>query len=353
MKEPDYYAVLGVEAGADARALRAAYRKAAREHHPDRGGSAETFHQVQTAWEVLGSESSRRRYDQRRGAGSAATPDSSQPEASESAGEGAGFTYTRSAAANSAPRNGQGRGSSRRRTTRSAAADEPPVYVPPLSSREPLSLPLTSQKIHGSFASRGLFGSQRAARQHQQTIAILEKHVLSALPAARLFNSVSLTPPVPDRKGRMRLPRHPETTEHVLVCGPVVLLLASWEVPSPTVSFDGSALRAAGRRVTLPDLQAQARRLRQALADTVSADAVLADLRFSTQVMLLGPDADLFLPVVEPVGPGGRQSDPPLAAGRAIGHIVNALGSSDKANVVNRHLMAALRTLLTAREENA
>lgn len=40
--------VLGVEGGLDE--ARAAYRKLRRQHHPDHGGDAETFHRIQTAW---------------------------------------------------------------------------------------------------------------------------------------------------------------------------------------------------------------------------------------------------------------------------------------------------------------
>ena len=37
----DYYQTLGVDRSADAAALKAAFRKAAMEHHPDRNGGCE------------------------------------------------------------------------------------------------------------------------------------------------------------------------------------------------------------------------------------------------------------------------------------------------------------------------
>ena len=46
-------AVLGVERGADAEAIRAAYRRAAKLAHPDRGGSSEAFRRVRTAADTL------------------------------------------------------------------------------------------------------------------------------------------------------------------------------------------------------------------------------------------------------------------------------------------------------------
>lgn len=57
------YEVLGVPASADDDALRRAYRRAAREAHPDLGGDARRFRQVQAAWERVGTPDARRAYD--------------------------------------------------------------------------------------------------------------------------------------------------------------------------------------------------------------------------------------------------------------------------------------------------
>ena len=59
----DLYEVLGVDRSASADDLRAAYRQRARETHPDAGGAPGEFQAVQAAWEVLGDEERRRRYD--------------------------------------------------------------------------------------------------------------------------------------------------------------------------------------------------------------------------------------------------------------------------------------------------
>ncbi|GGO62460.1 hypothetical protein GCM10010910_12610 [Microbacterium nanhaiense] len=61
------YEVLGVPAGAADEEIRRAYRVRARRTHPDVGGDAAEFIQVQRAWEILGTASSRAAYD--RGAG--------------------------------------------------------------------------------------------------------------------------------------------------------------------------------------------------------------------------------------------------------------------------------------------
>ncbi|MBZ2199465.1 DnaJ domain-containing protein [Occultella gossypii] len=57
------YEVLGVDAGASTEELRRAYRRRLRESHPDVGGDPELFHEVQTAWEQVGTPAHRARYD--------------------------------------------------------------------------------------------------------------------------------------------------------------------------------------------------------------------------------------------------------------------------------------------------
>ncbi|WIB27599.1 DnaJ domain-containing protein [Curtobacterium sp. MCSS17_015] len=57
------YEVLGVPATADDDTLRRAYRRAARESHPDLGGDAQRFRRVQVAWERIGTPAARRAYD--------------------------------------------------------------------------------------------------------------------------------------------------------------------------------------------------------------------------------------------------------------------------------------------------
>ncbi len=74
------YEVLGVGATATPDELRRAYRRLARETHPDLGGTPERFRQVQLAWERIGTPEDRARYDSGAphrgadGAGSGAAP---------------------------------------------------------------------------------------------------------------------------------------------------------------------------------------------------------------------------------------------------------------------------------------
>src|SRR3990170_4647076 len=67
MEFKDYYTVLGVARGADQKAIRAAYRKLARQHHPDinkTAGAEDRFKEINEAYQVLGDQEKRARYDQ-------------------------------------------------------------------------------------------------------------------------------------------------------------------------------------------------------------------------------------------------------------------------------------------------
>lgn len=61
------YEVLRVEAEIDDEGLRRAYRVRLRETHPDTGGDAALFVQVQRAWELVGTPEARAAYDRGRG----------------------------------------------------------------------------------------------------------------------------------------------------------------------------------------------------------------------------------------------------------------------------------------------
>ena len=65
------YEVLGVDPAADEEALRKAYRLRLRQTHPDTGGDAAVFIQVQRAWELVGTAEARAAYDRGHGFGEA------------------------------------------------------------------------------------------------------------------------------------------------------------------------------------------------------------------------------------------------------------------------------------------
>jgi DnaJ-class molecular chaperone len=64
MEFKDYYKTLGVDRGADDKAIKTAYRRLARKHHPDvNKGNAERFKEINEAYAVLSDPDKRKRYD--------------------------------------------------------------------------------------------------------------------------------------------------------------------------------------------------------------------------------------------------------------------------------------------------
>src|SRR6476659_6399869 len=63
----DYYKVLGVEKGTDAKEIKKSYRKLARQYHPDvnpnNHEATEKFREISEAYEVLGDAEKRKIYD--------------------------------------------------------------------------------------------------------------------------------------------------------------------------------------------------------------------------------------------------------------------------------------------------
>src|SRR5262245_62289568 len=66
--EKDYYAVLGVDEGASAKDITKAYRKLARQYHPDANQddpkAEDRFKEISAAYDVLGDEARRKEYDE-------------------------------------------------------------------------------------------------------------------------------------------------------------------------------------------------------------------------------------------------------------------------------------------------
>jgi molecular chaperone DnaJ len=60
----NYYDTLGVKKGASADEIKKAFRRLARKHHPDAGGSEDRFKEINEAYEVLSDTEKRKQYDE-------------------------------------------------------------------------------------------------------------------------------------------------------------------------------------------------------------------------------------------------------------------------------------------------
>lgn len=60
----DYYKILGVDKNASAAEIKNSFRKKAHEYHPDKGGDEEKFKELNEAYQILGSDEKRKKYDQ-------------------------------------------------------------------------------------------------------------------------------------------------------------------------------------------------------------------------------------------------------------------------------------------------
>ena len=59
----DYYKTLGVNRNASQDEIKKAFKKQAMKHHPDKGGDANTFQQINEAYETLGNSNKKQQYD--------------------------------------------------------------------------------------------------------------------------------------------------------------------------------------------------------------------------------------------------------------------------------------------------
>ena len=99
------YEMVGVDAGASAQEIRAAYRRAVRDAHPDLGGSDAAFRRVSAAYEVLRDPARRAGYDRwlaAQGAGRAMRRPAEHAEAGAAQARQAGASTRTSAGASGA-----------------------------------------------------------------------------------------------------------------------------------------------------------------------------------------------------------------------------------------------------------
>jgi molecular chaperone DnaJ len=63
MNKDNFYSILGVNENATQDEIKKVYRKLAVEHHPDKGGSEDTFKKISEAYDTLGDQGKRAQYD--------------------------------------------------------------------------------------------------------------------------------------------------------------------------------------------------------------------------------------------------------------------------------------------------
>lgn len=63
MSKRDYYEILGINKNADQPTIKKAYRKLAKEKHPDSGGDEEEFKEIAEAYEILSDDDKKKQYD--------------------------------------------------------------------------------------------------------------------------------------------------------------------------------------------------------------------------------------------------------------------------------------------------
>lgn len=277
-----FYEVLGLTPAASADQIKTAYRRAARETHPDQGGSSERFHLVAEAYAVLSDPEQKAAYDLRLDRSGAAGP---------------------RRAAGSTP--ASPRASTQQRDP-AEVLDQPPVFVPDFSPQNPpvLPLPLAGTQIHGAPRRPGLLarlGSNAASRYDAEllTIRLLERSILPDYPAARLVNGLH----IPDRG-----PRGGNLdVGHVLLGGYRMAVIGSLLASPGNYNWDGRHLRYRGRETST---------LR--LADAVrTLQDTFPECNAGGWLVLHSPSGNPFEPVID-YPPSLSRSAP------ATLHVVNA-----------------------------
>ncbi len=279
------YEVLGVDRAASAKDIKDAYRRAARDSHPDRGGDAARFHSITVAYEILSTPSRRKKYDDER-------PGATGPE-----------PQPRQGSSGTGPTAAGGKPSARE-------VPDPPQYVPAFSPTHPPVVPLAlaGQQSHGAPRRPGLLSRLSSTGRSQldgerRTTALLERSLLTSLPSARLVAGVEFSRP-------------PISIGHALVAGYRMAVIDSLAAAPGNFHWDGSRLRHQGR--TMPELS---------LPAAVSAlQELFPECNVRGWLILHGSPENPFDPVID-TPPGVSGSETALVQVVNAGSAVRTLGS--------------------------
>ena len=324
---PSHYEVLGVSVTANAQDIKAAYRRAARTHHPDHGGDPADFRRVTLAYEVLSDPKRREAYDRSYFASSpqrepAGTPGSPGPGGTDDGGAQPPSSARPGAAAPGFDTSGfarRGPGSGRQQRN---LAGEPAVYEPPFAGGAVPLIPaqLAARREHGEPRRRGIFGAAARIQREQRTAALIQRHILTEIPSARLLNG-------------LHSPAGGAYVAHVVLAGYRLAIVDSMLVPVGNYAWDGSQLLQGSHGATPPLLEGQVRLFQE----------VFPELNVQGFILAQTPDSSLHQPVVD-VHRSVTSGIEPLNGSKFVRELKFFLASGPQPNVV---YVPALARLLT------
>lgn len=262
-----HYQILRVPVTATDKEIKVAYRKAARNAHPDHGGDPEVFRQVTLAYETLIDPKRRAEYDRRYASGASGGANPFATQRPDYGGAGAPGPETRTTA-----------GVHRPNAPRNTAGDAP-VYVPPFD--DPREVPLLSKgeaalQIHGLPRKRGIFGAEARIQREMRTVQLISRQILPAIPSARLVNG-------------LRSPSDDSHIDHALLAGYRLALIGSMLLPKGAYAWDGVALKHGGRSVPPPQLELIVRHMQE----------IFPELNVTGWVVVHSPDGNPHEPVID------------------------------------------------------
>ncbi|MFD1212379.1 J domain-containing protein [Arthrobacter sp. GCM10027362] len=304
MTPPSHYEILGVPTNATERQIKAAYRKAARATHPDRGGDAAHFHEVTLAYEVLSDPQARRLYDRSYGGTGQVSRTASPSDAYSARPDFA------------TPTRGPGD---------RAAGSMPAAYVPSYDSAEAsttVPLSVARQQIHGVPRKRGIFGAAARLQREARTVALLSQQILTNMPSARLVNGLH----APGEHGYI---------DHALLAGYRLALIDSMLLPRGIFRWDGRTLYKDGRVVEPPRLAPAVRRMQD----------LFPELNVQGWIVIHSSDGNLHEPVIDYArgyDPGGYGPVHVVNAARLVRELKQFLSSGPAPNTVHVPSLARL-----------
>lgn len=309
-----YYQVLKLEVTADERQVKAAYRRAARNTHPDHGGNAEEFRLVTEAYQTLVDPTKRAVYDRAYAPSNPGSRPFAEARTSEARPAG-----TRTASSRTGGSQTAGQGGSR-----GSSATDLPSFIPPFGGPEvaPLSLDLASRQIHGAPRKRGLFGAQARLIREARSIELLQQQILNKYPSARLING-------------LLSPIDKSHLDHLVLVGYRMAVVSSMMVPEGAYRWNGSTLVHGQRGIEAPRL----------LPATHALARLFPDCTVSAWIVVHSPGGNPFEPVIDYTRGNEPDGGPHLnvvGAARLGRELGSFLAAGDQPNTVDLQILARL-----------